>query len=241
MSDYGWMSAAGIKNLVLPQAGSEEQRSRKDAFCSLLARHAKTIKVRRHANVYSCGDTDHAIYWIQSGYIKQIAHSEIGKECILNIFSTGDFFGESCLAEVGHRIDTTTAMENATLKSVPRHWLLTEISREDLLAFSRELTRRSLRQQMLIADMVAISSEPRLVKTLLRLGSQLGQRQSSETVLGCRISQDELSCIVGTTRPRITEFMTRLRRLGLIRLNANRQLVLAEVKLMSYLSALAQD
>jgi CRP-like cAMP-binding protein len=118
VSDHGSMHVVGIENLTRPQAESEKRHSGKSSFHSLSTCYATTIKVRRHRNVYACGDAAQAIYWIQSGYIKQTMNSEHGKECILNIFSEGDFFGESCLVETEHRTDTATAMENTMLPLV---------------------------------------------------------------------------------------------------------------------------
>jgi CRP-like cAMP-binding protein len=112
---------------------------------------------------------------------------------------------------------------------------MADLNRSELLAFIRELNKRKVEQQLLMADMVTMSSEFRLGKILLRLGSRLGKAQSSGTVIDCRISQEELSHMVGTTRPRITEFITRFRGLGLISLSAERQIVLKEARLMAYL------
>jgi CRP/FNR family transcriptional regulator, cyclic AMP receptor protein len=211
---------------------------KKRFFGSALIQSAKTVRVRRQYNVYACGEEDGALYWIQSGHIKMVVNSRQGKECILDIYAAGDFFGESCLAGLEARAETATAMENVVLKSVSCHRFLADLNSSELLAFIRELSKRKVEQHLLMADMVTMSSEFRLGRILLRLGSRVGKAQPSGTVIDCRISQEELSHMVGTTRPRITEFMTRFRRLGLISLSAKRQIVLKEARLMAYLSSL---
>jgi CRP/FNR family cyclic AMP-dependent transcriptional regulator len=240
VSDRGLREATGQETSVPPRAGQEANLLKKKIFRSVMAEGARTVRVHRHCNIYMCGDADRNIYWIQSGYIKLVVNSKDGKECILDIYTTGDFFGESCLAGLELRAETATAMESSTLKQVSYQRFIADLSHAELLTFSREIIRQSVKQQSIIADMVTMSSEQRLGKTLLRLGSRLGKRQPSGTVIHCRTSHDELSCIVGTTRPRITEFMTRFRRLGLIQLNADRQIILDEGKLMAYLSSLVQ-
>jgi CRP/FNR family transcriptional regulator, cyclic AMP receptor protein len=51
-----------------------------------------------------------------------------------------------------------------------------------------------------------------------------------------KISHDELSEMVGTTRPRISLFMQRFRKLGLIETNLDRLLVVNEKNLTDYLA-----
>lgn len=199
---------------------------------------AKTIRVRRQENVYTCGDRDKAIYWIQRGCVKLVVSSRDGKECLLDVYAAGNFFGESCLAGLQLRVETAIAMENLVLKSVTCQPFMADLSSAELFAFIREINKRSVEKQFLIADMVTMGSELRLGRALLRLGSRLGKKQPSGTLIGCRISQEELSRMVGTTRPRITEFMTRFRKLGLVQLSAERQIILNEARLMSYLSSI---
>ena len=61
-----------------------------------------------------------------------------------------------------------------------------------------------------------MDSEHRLAATLLELGRKLGQRGLLSWRLEHKISHQELAEMVGTTRPRISEFMRRFRQLGLI-------------------------
>jgi biotin operon repressor len=51
-----------------------------------------------------------------------------------------------------------------------------------------------------------------------------------------KISHEELSEMVGTTRPRISKFMQRFRILGLIETSAERFLIIKEKKLADYLA-----
>ena len=40
--------------------------------------NSRTFKVARHANVYTAGDQDEAVYFIESGQIKLLMHSAEG-------------------------------------------------------------------------------------------------------------------------------------------------------------------
>ena len=62
----------------------------------------KTIsEYRKDQIVFSQGDAADAVFYIQKGKIKLTVTSEQGKEAVIAILATGQFFGEGCLN--GHR------------------------------------------------------------------------------------------------------------------------------------------
>jgi len=91
--------------------------------------NSRSVKIARHANVYTCGDQDEIVYFIESGRIKLLMLSPEGKECLVAIHSAGDIFGELCLCGLGERLETATAMEATVLKQIPSAQLLARLSR----------------------------------------------------------------------------------------------------------------
>src|SRR5712692_7909184 len=81
--------------------------------------NSHAVKIARHANVYTCGDQDEMLYFIESGQVKLLMLSSEGKECILAIHGAGDIFGELCLSGLGGRLETATAMKATTLEQIP--------------------------------------------------------------------------------------------------------------------------
>ena len=67
--------------------------------------NSRAVKFARHANVYTCGDQDEMIYFIESGQVKLLMLSSEYKECILAIHGAGDIFGELCLSGLGARLE----------------------------------------------------------------------------------------------------------------------------------------
>jgi len=202
----------------------------------------RTVKIHRHANVYTAGDQDEAVYFIESGEIKLLTHSAEGRECLLAIHSAGDIFGELCLSGLGSRQSTATAMKATTLKRIPHGQFIARLSRDSLFeGFVRYLALRIAEQQQIIANLVTVDSEQRLGKTLLQLARTLGKKNYEETRIELKISHDELSEMVGTTRPRISLFMQRFRNLGLIDTDLDRFLVIHEKQLASYLDVRAAE
>jgi CRP/FNR family cyclic AMP-dependent transcriptional regulator len=202
--------------------------------------NSRAVKIARHTNIYSSGDKDENVYFIEHGQIKLLILSSRGKECILAIHTTGDIFGELCLSGLGARVETATAMKQSMIKQVPSSQFFARLSRDSLLeGFVRYLTVRIADQQQVIANLVTVDSEQRLGQTLLQLARTLGKKDPRSIRIELKISHDELSEMVGTTRPRISMFMQRFHNLGLIETNRDRFLVVKEHKLTAYLAQIA--
>jgi CRP/FNR family cyclic AMP-dependent transcriptional regulator len=204
------------------------------------ARQYRSRQVARHDNVYTCGDADHTLYFIDSGQVKLLMLSPDGHECLLAILTAGDLFGERCLAGLGERQETATAMITTHLRLIPQAQFCLLLSGEALLeGFVQYLALRIAEQQAIIANLVTVDSEQRLGKTLLHLAHKLGTPDPRSIRIAHRITHDELSAMVGTTRPRVSMFMHRFRTLGLIELSAERHLIVKEEKLAAYLERIA--
>src|SRR6266536_5046221 len=95
--------------------------------------NSRAVTIPRHTNVYTCGDQDEMVYFIESGQIKLLMLSPEGKECLLAIHSAGDIFGELCLSGSGARLETATVMEDTILKKISQTQFLARLSRDSLL------------------------------------------------------------------------------------------------------------
>ncbi len=139
--------------------------------------NSRAIKIARHTNVYSCGDKDENVYFIERGQIKLLILSSQGKECILAVHATGDIFGELCLSGLGARVETATAMKQTLLKQIPASKFFARLSSDSLLeGFVRYLAVRVADQQQVIANLVMVDSEQRPGQTLLQLARTVGKK-----------------------------------------------------------------
>ena len=202
--------------------------------------NTRGIKVARHTNVYTCGDQDETVYFVESGQVKLLMLSTEGKECLLAIHSGGDIFGELCLSGLGARLETATAMKATTLKQIPCAQFFGRLHRDSLFeGFVRYLAVRIADQQQIIANLVTVDSEQRLGQTLLQLARTVGKKDPHSIRIELKITHEELSEMVGTTRPRISLFMQRFHNLGLLETNKDRFFVIKEKKLTEYLAQIA--
>ena len=85
--------------------------------------------------------------------------------------------------------------------------------------FVAHLLKRTLRVEEDLVDQLFNSSEKRLARTLLLLAN-FGKEGRPEPVIA-KISQETLAEMIGTTRSRVSFFMNKFRKLGLIDYNGH--------------------
>jgi len=198
------------------------------------------LRIANHQTVYTCGDAAESVYFIESGQVKLLMLSPEGKECLLDIHTGGDTFGELCLAGPSVRQETAMTMEDSRVKRIPCASFFRHLSQNSLMeGFVHYLAARVGEQQRVIANLITVDSEHRLGETLLFLARKRGQPDPGSTRIEKKITHEELSEMVGTTRPRITSFMLQFRALGLIEITPEHFLVIKEKKLTDYLARIA--
>jgi len=204
-----------------------------------VTRNTAAIKMEPQSTIYSRGDQDENVYFIESGQIKLLMLAAGGKECILAIHAGGDVFGELCLSGLEARAETAVAMQETVLKQIPCDRFFGRLKDESLFeGFVQYLAVRIADQQQIIANLVTVDSEQRLGKTLLRLARTMGKRDPHSIRIELKISHEELSRMVGATQSRVSIFMQRFHNLGLIETNPDEFLVIKEVQLADYVANL---
>jgi CRP-like cAMP-binding protein len=182
----------------------------------------KTIlKFHKNQKVFAQGEVADTIFYIQKGRIKLTVLSEQGKEAVVAILEPGQFFGEGCMNGHPLRIATTTAMEECVITSITKEAMIAVLHEEPTfteLFLAYLLTRNSRIEEDLI-DQLFNSSERRLARLLLLL-AHFGKDGSPQPIL-VDISQETLAEMIGTTRSRVSAFMNKFRKLGLISYNGH--------------------
>ena len=171
--------------------------------------------------VFRQGDPSDAVFYIQSGKAKKTVISEQGKEAVIAILDTGDFFGESCLAGEALRLSTITALTKCVIVRISKAEITRVIHEEPAFAelFIARLLARNGRVEADLVDQLFNSSEKRLARTLLLLAN-FGKEGRPEPIVA-KVSQETLAEMIGTTRSRVSFFMNKFRKLGLIDYNGS--------------------
>jgi CRP/FNR family cyclic AMP-dependent transcriptional regulator len=78
---------------------------------------------RKNQIVYTQGEPSDSVFYIQSGKVKKTVVSEQGKEAVVALLGTGDFFGEGCLTGEQLRLATVSAMTECVIVRISKRTL----------------------------------------------------------------------------------------------------------------------
>ena len=189
------------------------------AFLSRAGHGKRVLECSDEQTIFTQGNPANAVFYIQRGKVKLTVISHQGKEAVVAVLNAGDFFGEGCLAGQDIRVATATAMGYCVVLEIGQDMLRQILHREPALSelFLKHLLTRNIQVTEDLVDQLFNSSEKRLARVLLLL-SRFGKTESSEAIVP-KITHETLAEMVGTTRARITFFMNKFRKLGLIEYN----------------------
>jgi len=180
----------------------------------------KILRLKPKQTFYVQGDPADDVFYLQSGRAKLTIVSKKGKEATITLIVAGDFVGEESLAaDGGLRLATATAITACAVLKINRREMKRVLHDEPAFSdmFLKFLVVRSMRTQADLVDQLFNSSERRLARTLLLL-AEFGKHGQVETLIP-PITQEALADMIGTTRSRVSFFMNRFRKLGLIDYN----------------------
>src|SRR6202795_3106329 len=210
---------------VEPKEGSVEKPD-KDMFdpknfLAKVGAGKQVLEFHKNKHVFEQGDVAGAVFYIQKGKVKVTVQSEQGKEAVVGILGPGQFFGEGCMNGHKLRISTTTAMENCVITAITKAAMIAAIHDEPLFSemFMAYLLTRNSRIEEDLIDQLFNSSEKRLARLLLLLAN-FGKEGNPQPI-SPSINQETLAEMIGTTRSRVSFFMNKFRRLGLIDYNGH--------------------
>jgi CRP-like cAMP-binding protein len=185
-----------------------------------VARHGQSqSKYLAGGVIYAQGDTADSVFQVVRGKVKIAVTSGQGREAVVGLFGDGDFFGEGCLIGQPLRLASAVAMTEASVMRIDKAEMIRVLHVEPNFAevFTAHLLKRNSRVEADLVDHLFNSSEKRLARILLLLAN-FGKEGKPEPII-TRISQETLAEMIGTTRPRVSFFMNKFRKLGFIEYN----------------------
>ena len=194
------------------------------SFLAMVGDGRSQIKLRKGQVVFAQGDAAEAVFYVQQGKVKLSIVSAQGKEAVVAILGSDDFFGEGCLAGQRRRIATATAMTESVVVQIKKAAISNLLRKEPAFSemFIAHLLGRTIRVEADLVDQLFNSSEKRLARLLLLLAN-FGMEGMPETLIA-KISQETLAEMIGTTRSRVSFFMNKFRKLGFIDYNGDADL-----------------
>ena len=193
------------------------------AFLAKAGVGTSVVNYIKSQEIFAQGDLADSIFYIQHGRVKISVVSDRGKEAAVALLAGGHFFGEGCLAGQQVRMATAIAMSETSIMRVEKARAVRVLHQEPTFSelFIAHLLSRNIRFEEDLVHHLFNSSEKRLARVLLLLANY-GKDSKPEPVVP-KISQETLAELIGTTRPRVSFFMNKFRKLGFIDYNGGLQ------------------
>jgi CRP/FNR family cyclic AMP-dependent transcriptional regulator len=210
---------------VTPRTKSAKKKRHFDPkdFLATIGEGRRVVLYPKNGRVFTQGDAADAVFYIHGGQVRLTVVSQSGKEATVGILNSGDFFGEGALAGQSRRMGSASALNDCELLRIEKTAMVSALHREQAFSdlFVAYLLSRNIRYEADLVDQLFNSSEKRLARILLLL-AHFGKDGAPQTVIP-KISQETLAEMIGTTRSRVSFFMNRFRKLGLIHYNGGLQ------------------
>jgi CRP-like cAMP-binding protein len=192
-------------------------RAPMEALIEKIASGKRIFSIAKGQIIFSQGEAANALYFIINGTVKVTVLSATGKEAVLAVLGPQDFCGEECLAFESLRINSATSLTPATLIRIERQAVLRAIQSQPELSvglMSILLMRKNATEED-FCDQLFNQSEKRLARALLKL-ARIRKSNTPPDASIPALSHEMLSEMIGTTRARVTHFMNKFRKMGLI-------------------------
>lgn len=183
-----------------------------------LGKDRKVRKFKKKAEIYAEGDTPLHVYFVKSGNVKTFKSHPDGKELIMNLYSTSDFFGFEPILENTQYDESAVAMQETELISIPRHdFMLMIQSHPDISkSFIHLLCKKVAERERRLLNLAYNSVRQRTAEALLRSE----QLQDSRSVIS--ISRDDLAKMVGTASESVIRVLSDFKDEGLIEIEGGK-------------------
>jgi CRP/FNR family transcriptional regulator, cyclic AMP receptor protein len=210
--------AQSMQKPALPRRYETGKQARFDAqaFLDSAGVARKVVDFLKKQSIFSQGDAAKHVMYIQQGSVKLSVVNSTGKEAVVAVLESGDFFGEGCLAGQSVRMGSATTTGPATVLVIDKDEMIRVLHAEHEFSdrFIAYILSRNIRVEEDLIDQLFNSTEKRLARALLLL-ARYGKNDEPQKILP-KVSQETLAEMIGTTRSRVNLFMNKFKRLGFV-------------------------
>ncbi|MBP3950828.1 Crp/Fnr family transcriptional regulator [Bacillus suaedae] len=175
-------------------------------------------KVEAGTFLFREGDTANKLFYIKEGHVKMLKGTSDGKEYILNMFNSGDLFGEmSSFMAISYsynaRAETDCVVGVIQQKDLEiLLWQHGEIAVEFLkwTSLLNQITQSKLRDLTFHGKLGALAS------TLIRMSHSYGEEYKGSIRITKKMKNGELGEYIGATRESVNRMLSDLKTKGVI-------------------------
>lgn len=172
------------------------------------------VSYRKHEFVFMAGDAADCLYIVQVGTVKVSYVDLNGEEKIINIFQSGDVFGNLFFGKYRHRIGNAEALGDVALCRMTEAAFVDLIQRFPLIAlnFIRHQADEHRETVARLHSLMSMDAKHRLLGTLLSLARRYCCDQAEWFSLPESLTQEDIANMTGLNRSTVSLIINELRR-----------------------------
>src|SRR3984893_2655395 len=195
----------------------QRQRSfHPEAFLTKMGGKSIVVLFRQSQPICSQGDASNEVCYIEKGHVELKVKSKRGKETVLAILHRGDYFGAGCMTGQAFRTETAIALTPCTILVIDKKEMMHALHNGHEFSdhFIGCLLGRNIRIEQDLIDQHISSCEERLARALLLVARY--DKIRKRTAVIPKITHETLGGLIGSTRSRVSYFMSKFKKLGYI-------------------------
>jgi len=186
----------------------------KDEELSTIASHAINKTYPKNSVIINEGDNTNSLYVIQSGKVKAFLSNEDGKEVILTLLKTGDYFGELSLLDNAPRSASIMTMEPCKFSIISKEDFDRSMDMHPEIARTlvAELTSTVRRLTESVRNLALMDVYGRVARTLLDMAEDIDDKK----VINQKLTHQDIARMIGSSREMVSRIMKDLQKGGYI-------------------------
>ncbi|KMQ68947.1 Crp/Fnr family transcriptional regulator [Chryseobacterium sp. FH2] len=172
---------------------------------------------RKNEAIFTDGTIPTGIFYLKTGKVKKYKVDNDGREQIIYIYNTGEFFGYSAILSNESYGDTTQAIENSVIAFISKEDFLKILDQS--VVFSRLLLKSLSHEFSVMANLMTVLSQrtvrERVALSLLILHKKYKSNTNEQNVY-IALSRNDLANMVGTANETLARILHDFRQESLI-------------------------
>jgi len=174
------------------------------------------------------GEKSDKLFIVNRGQVKVSKFTIDGKEQILYLLNSGEFFGELHLFNPDEANNFSVyAIEDTEICVLTKEAMdqIMEDNHQIAMKILTSLTQRLAQTQNLAQNLATKSSEVRVASVILEFCHKFGRIGKDGVLVELPLSREEIASYVGVTRETVSRKFSKFEKLGLISLFGNKQML----------------
>ena len=198
-----------------------------------LAEESNVNTYKKKQLVFKEGQNPHYLYYIIKGKIKTFKTHEDGKDLVMDLYNSGDFFGYTTLLEGGAYKENAETMEECELALIPRKDFEDLVNTNPAVAkkFISLLAKNVVDKENSLLGIAYNTLRKKVAEALISLEKKYHTNKKEPFQID--ISRDDLATIAGTASESLIRTLSDFKSENLIDIKSGKVIITDEKKLIN--------